>query len=583
MHVLIHQVNAHIGNLTSNADMIIKRANAGEAGSISIFPELVLCGYPPLDLANMDWFLDDVRSAITKIQNNLRPDILCLFGSIQDSLYTDGKKAQNMCIGISKRKIVHRQAKFLLPSYDVFDEARNFEAARRSSLLAWQGIRIATAICEDIWGEALYLYPYSPMPQILHDKPDLLVVLSSSPYTKHKRAERAAILSHVAKTYGIPICYCNAVGANDGIVFDGLSTIVDTNGQTLAHASACKEARLSARIATKRQTEKRVNSRTAIHDATPVIVLPDIERTEPVPRTPPVLPQKTGSFLHMDICQEVVDVVCLGISDFCKKNGFTRVHLGLSGGIDSALVAVLARIALGADKVHAVLMPSKFNSAESITDAQALSEILGIQSTIVPIHESFTTLIKELDSAFAIGDEISLVHENLQARIRGIILMAYANKHASLLLATGNKSELSVGYCTLYGDMCGGLAVIADLYKTEVYTLYRFLQKNYISLPESIVQKAPSAELRPQQKDQDSLPPYDQLDAMLYACIEERLSAKALLAAGYDYHTVKKVLSLIAGAEFKRYQAPPIVKISPLSFGDGRRIPISTRLHFFEN
>ncbi len=601
MHLHIHQLNSHIGDLKQNASAIIERANAGSSKSIAVFPELMLCGYPPQDLAGIDWFLGHAHDALEHLRCNLRPDVLCLFGTVVRSSYQNGKRAQNVCIGITNNSIVHQQAKFLLPTYDIFDEARNFEPGRSVSLLRWENMTIATAICEDIWGEVRGLYRSSPIPQILAQKPDLFIVLCASPYTKQKHAERIAILSHIARTYDVVICYCNAVGATDGIVFDGRSMVINPKGSVILQAPIGIETGIDfacppARVKHAQKTTKGIsthppeqfvgNTESYItnfytekenhHETSTSTTNHEVDRQIS-------LPKPNFQFLQESLGQEIIEVISLGIRDFFKKNGFSRVHLGLSGGIDSALVAALACIALGSDVVHGILMPSPFSSDASITDAQKVASALNMQTSVVPIEQPYQLLSDTVTKAFLKKDVFSITHENLQARIRGTILMAYANEYRSLLLSTGNKSELSVGYCTLYGDMCGGLAVIADLYKTEVYTLYRYIQKNIAPLPEQIRTKPPSAELRPNQTDQDSLPPYDQLDVLLYAFIEEHCSETELIKAGHDKAVVEHVFSLLARAEFKRYQAPPIIKISPLSFGDGRRISISTRLHFFAN
>ncbi len=586
MNIYIHQVNSIIGNINHNAEIIIRLTNETPPGSISIFPELMLSGYPTLDLAEMDWFLESIERKLEHIQASVEEDRLCIFGTILRSLHSDGKKAQNTCIGLTRKGIIHNQAKFLLPSYDIFHESRNFEPSRSTSVLTWRSLTIATAICEDIWGEVENRYQESPIPSILSSNPHLLIVISASPYTKQKKYERHTILKHIAKQYAVPICYCNLIGATDGIVFDGCSSFVQCDGSIAAEASNRTPDTILASIIPPSDTqtlpEKSLESKNTTEkiDAHPQLLLQE-NAQPPTPSPAPISLPNNYSFASPKNSQDIVDALSLGIHDFCHKNGFEKVHIGLSGGIDSALVACLASIALGPHQVLGIMMPSHISSPASITDSLELASVLGIQTKEIPIEDSVQALSTTLEHSFSNAQSFDLMRENVQARIRGTILMAYANTTRSLLLSTGNKSEMATGYCTLYGDMCGGLAVIADLYKTEVYTLYRHLQKNYALLPENICKKPPSAELRPDQTDQDTLPPYADLDEILRLFIEEHRSTADILALGFQKEMIATVLSLVSQAEFKRHQAPPIIKISPVSFGDGRRISISTQLHFF--
>jgi NAD+ synthase (glutamine-hydrolysing) len=438
-------------------------------------------------------------------------------------------------------RIIHTQAKTLLPTYDVFDEARWFEPAAARATVSFQGEKLGIAICEDIWWEGEpapgLRYPVDPVAELLDAGATLILSPSASPFHADKPRIRLDLLSRIGKTSGVPVVYVNMVGANDNIIFDGQSMATSRDGKLVFMGKAFEEE------------------------------LAVVETDTTGPEVP--LPQ--------DRYAQIEGALVLGIKDYVRKCGFTRVHLGLSGGIDSALVAVLAVKALGAERVDVFGLPSRYSSTGSVEDARTLAANLGLTLRLMSIEDIFSSFLGTLEPVFA-GAKPDITEENIQARIRGTLLMAFSNKLNSLLLTTGNKSELATGYCTLYGDMSGGLAVIGDLLKVEVYGLARAINAREHLIPESIIDKAPSAELRPDQKDQDSLPPYETLDAILQQYLVQNKSAADIAACGFDAALVRSVIGMVEKAEYKRRQAPPVLKVSPKAFGTGRRIPIARKL-----
>jgi NAD+ synthase (glutamine-hydrolysing) len=543
MKVACAQINPTIGDFSGNVDAVVRFASrAREAGCrLAVFPELCLCGYPPMDLLDYDPFVEENLKALRRVQAAAPPEIGIVVGYVDRNRGRPGKGLLNMAALVAGGRVLHTQAKTLLPTYDVFDEARWFESADARTVFSFAGEKLGIAICEDIWWEGEpapgLRYPVDPVAELLDAGATLIVSPSASPFYAGKPRIRLDLLSRIGKTSGVPVVYVNAVGANDNIVFDGQSMVTSSEGRLVCLGRAFEED----------------------------LVIADTSARGPVVDLP------------ADATGQVEEALVLGIRDYARKCGFTRAHLGLSGGIDSAIVAVLAAEALGADHLDLFGLPSRYSSEGSVTDARALAAGLGVPLRLLSIEDVFASCLRTLEPVFE-GREPDLAEENLQARIRGTLLMAWSNKFNSLLLTTGNKSELATGYCTLYGDMCGGLAVIGDLLKTQVYALACAINARAPLIPEAIIDKAPSAELRPDQRDQDSLPPYETLDAILDRYLMRAMSADEIAADGFDAGLVRSVIRMVERAEYKRRQAPPVLKVSPKAFGTGRRIPIARKL-----
>jgi NAD+ synthase (glutamine-hydrolysing) len=544
MKVAIGQINSVIGDFEGNIGKIVDFSRRAEAAGadIAVFPELSVCGYPPMDLLDHPAFLQENLQALRTLQHNLPETIAAVVGYVEKNPGLSGKPLQNCAAVICGGEIVHRQAKTLLPTYDVFDEARYFEPAHSREVWTYKGTKIGIAICEDMWWEnedAQNLrYPVDPVTELLDAGARLLLVPSASPFHAGKLATRMKLIGNIGRASAVPVVYANLTGANDNLIFDGRSLISDADGDIHAIGADFAED----------------------------LVVSDI------PEHGKKLRPSTEKYAEIEMALH------LGIRDYLEKTGFRRVHLGLSGGVDSALVLTLAVHALGADRVEAFMLPSQYSSEGSITDSEQLCRNLGIEPKTIAIRALYDSFEQALEPHFR-GTEAGLAEENIQARIRGNLLMAYSNKYASLVLTTGNKSELGVGYCTLYGDMAGSLAVIGDLFKTEVYELCRHINRNGEIIPEEILSKAPSAELRPDQKDQDSLPDYVVLDDILRQYLINGYTARELTAQGLDPDLVQKVIGLVARSEYKRRQAPPVLKVSPKAFGTGRRIPIARKMY----
>ena len=543
MKIAIGQMNPRIADFERNSEIIRSMANQAldQGAELLVTPELSICGYPPMDLLDQPGFLRENLRTLRTLQQALPKNIGVLVGLVDKSDSLGGKALQNVMILLYQGKVIHRQAKTLLPTYDVFDEARYFAPAKSWKPVHFKGISIGVAICEDMWWEterdASVRYEVDPVNSLLNEGIDLLVVPSASPFYQGKAQIRLGLMEHIGRSSGVPVVYVNTVGANDNLIFDGHSLVTGVHGQLVHHSARFRE---------------------------------DLVVIDPMGSLPALTLPKGRD-------QELADVKAaleLGIKDYLHKSGFTKVHLGLSGGIDSAVVAVLAVGALGPENVTGFLLPSQYSSQGSVTDSQILGQNLGINLKTIPIEPIYTQFEQALEPYFEQRPP-DLAEENIQARIRGNLLMAYSNKFGSLVLTTGNKSELAVGYCTLYGDMAGSLAVIGDLFKTEVYELARFINRNKEVIPLAIIEKPPSAELRPDQKDQDSLPPYDLLDGMLKEYLLNHKTKPELIAMGYDPELVSRILTLVAASEYKRRQAPPVLKVSPRAFGTGRRIPIA--------
>ncbi len=549
MKIAIAQLNPTIGDITNNAQQIITAANNAAKQNVRLLltPELSLCGYPPRDLLLYPGFSSSMSKELKAIATQLPKNIAVLVGTVETNTHAASKgqkplyNSMALLDGGEVKQIFHKR---LLPTYDVFDEDRYFEPGYEANYFRLDEIKIGVSICEDLWNDEQFWgkrsYEFNPMEELAQLGVDVIVNLSASPYTVGKQKLREAMLYHAAISYQKPILYANQVGGNDDLVFDGNSFALNSGGEIVSRAKG--------------------------FDTDLVIV-----EWEQLMSRSPLVPPKNGS-----INKEIFSALVLGVKDYTRKCGFTRAVLGLSGGIDSALVAAVASEALGAENVLGVLMPSPYSSGHSVSDAMDLVNNLGINSQKIEIQPAMKAYDQILEPMFA-GTEFGIAEENIQSRIRGNLLMAIANKFGYLLLSTGNKSEMAVGYCTLYGDMNGGLAVIADVPKTRVFELCRWLNRDGEVIPVNIITKPPSAELKPDQKDSDSLPPYEILDDILDRIVCQHQSTAAIVEAGHDKETVSKVMKLVTRAEFKRRQAPPGIKITDRAFGTGWRMPIASR------
>jgi NAD+ synthase (glutamine-hydrolysing) len=542
MRIGLAQINSIVGDLAGNRQRILDayRKLVSEGAQLVLFPELAVCGYPARDLLFKKRFIADVERTMHEIAREIG-DAPALIGFTETNTTGVGRSAFNAAAFCQRGRIVQVARKCLLPTYDVFDEDRYFEPANEPTIIEFGGKRIGITICEDIWTHELVttrrLYHLDPVEWHAKAKVDLLLNLSASPWQLAKNSMRRTLVTETAKRCGCPVAYCNTVGGHDELIFEGRSVVSDAQGNVLAGFAAFRE-------------EVRVV---------------DLEA--------PAANARLDSTYRQEELADVHDALVLGLRDYAHKTGFKKALLGLSGGIDSAVVAALAVEALGAGNVMGVSLPSVISSQHSKDDAALLARDLGIEFHTLSIASIVAAAESSLAPLFA-GRPRDVAEENLQARARGLLLMALSNKFNSLLLTTGNKSELAVGYCTLYGDMCGGLAVISDVYKTQVYALARWINREREIIPQSSIDKPPSAELRPDQTDQDSLPPYEVLDAILKAYIEEHLSRIDLVARGFEPAVVNDVVRKVDLNEYKRKQAAPGLKITSLAFGVGRRIPI---------
>ncbi|MCA2940529.1 MAG: NAD+ synthase [Microcystis sp. M113S1] len=550
MRIAIAQLNPIVGDIEGNAERILEAAQTAfnRGAELLLTPELSLCGYPPRDLLLNLGFVEKMSRQLQLLSQELPEKLAVLVGFVEKntSATVRGEKPLFNSIALLKsQEIKQIFTKRLLPTYDVFDEDRYFASGKESQYfqLTENNLKIGVTICEDVWNDEQFWgqrqYAVNPIADLANLGVDLIVNLSASPYSVGKQKLRESLLSHSATRYNLPIVYVNQVGGNDDLIFDGDSVAFNRQGEVIYRAKAFTS---SLELIEFNQ------------DLLPAVIHP----------------------LPIDEDEEIYRALVLGVRDYVQKCGFKRVIFGLSGGIDSSLVAAIATDALGKENVLAVMMPSPYSSDHSISDAVALVNNLGIKSEKLAIKEIMTAYDQLLERLFA-GTDFGIAEENLQSRIRGNLLMALSNKFGHLLLSTGNKSEMAVGYCTLYGDMNGGLAVIADVPKTRVYSLCRWLNRHGEIIPLNVINKAPSAELKPNQKDQDSLPPYEILDAILALLIDRHQSAQQIIAAGFEPEIVQKVIKLVKNAEFKRKQAPPGLKISDRAFGTGWRMPIASR------
>jgi NAD+ synthase (glutamine-hydrolysing) len=572
MKIAIAQLNPTIGDLQGNAKAILAAAQAAarSGSSLLLTPELSLCGYPPRDLLMNPSFVDEMAVMLADLAQDLPNGLAVLVGTVTpnpNAAKQGGKRLYNsmaLLIDGSCQALFHKR---LLPTYDVFDEDRYFEPGQAANHFTLEGVKIGVTICEDLWNDEEFWgqrnYADNPIGDLSALGVDLIVNLSASPYTVGKQQVRERLLSHMAKRFDHPIIYVNQVGGNDDLIFDGGSCAVNRSGAVVLRGQsfATNLCYLEAAAAGAAPPMSQLIATTG--EALP---FPIDDRVIGTP-SPTVASD-------LDSNAEIFAALTLGVGDYVRKCGFSKVVLGLSGGIDSALVAAVAAAALGPENVLGVLMPSPYSSDHSISDALSLAQNLGIPTQTIPIGPLMSGFDQSLETLFG-GTEFGVAEENLQSRIRGNLVMAIANKFGYLLLSTGNKSEISVGYCTLYGDMNGGLAVIADLPKLRVYQLCEWLNRHSIVIPPDILTKPPSAELKPGQTDQDSLPPYEVLDDILARLVERHQSAADIVAAGHLAATVERVVKLVKMAEFKRKQAAPGLKVTDRAFGTGWRMPIA--------
>jgi NAD+ synthase (glutamine-hydrolysing) len=544
--IALAQINPTIGDFTGNIEKILDftRKAADGGANLVLFPELAVCGYPPADFLDKPSFVRRSEEAISEIAAATTDlSIASIVGYVTPAPAGTGKRVMNSAALIRDGKIAFVQSKMLLPFYDVFDDQRYFAAAERQHLCHFQGKRVALTICEDTWNDKNFwhnrLHSVDPVEELMREGGDIILNIAASPYWRGKRKTRREMLAAIARHHNAPVIMVNQVGGNDSLIFDGSSLVIAADGTVLAQGKSFAEdlifADLSARAGDVRwQTE--------------------------------------------DVDEALYSALVMGTRDYVRKCGFSKTIVALSGGIDSALVASIAVDALGKENVLGIGMPSQYSSAGSVDDSRQLAANLGIRFEIIPISSLFTEYNKALEPMFA-GLQPDITEENIQSRTRGTLLMALSNKFNALVLTTGNKSEMSVGYCTLYGDMVGALAVIGDVMKTRVYDLCRFLNRKTERIPAAILEKPPSAELRPGQKDTDSLPPYDILDPILEAYVEnyetpEEIAAKLQV----DLQLVRNIVKLVERSEYKRQQAAPVLKVTKKAFGPGRRFPIAVKV-----
>jgi NAD+ synthase (glutamine-hydrolysing) len=540
MKIALAQINTRVGDLENNTDKIIesihtaRRANA----DLVVFPELTIPGYPPEDLVEKRVFVEKNLAKLDAICSHTEGiGVICGFASPNQS--SQGHSVFNAAALIENKKIIGIQHKSLLPNYDVFDEMRHFEPAKEKKIFSFRGKRLGISICEDSWNDKDFwnhqIYPSDPMEELAQQGAEILINISASPFNLQKSYLRLEIFKNITSKYHLPCVFVNLVGGNDSLIFDGCSFALDGSGRVVAQTQGFDED----------------------------FVLADLTSGTGNIRAWPVMDE-----------EQIFKALVMGVRDYMRKCGFQKALIGLSGGIDSAFVAAVTTAALGNKNVIGVSMPSRYSSAHSQDDAKTLAENLGVEYRVIPIEPLFITFLETMKPEF--GDlPPDIAEENIQARIRGNILMGLSNKFNAMVMSTGNKSELAVGYCTIYGDMCGGLAVISDVPKTLVYKVAAWINRDKEIIPHSTMTKPPSAELRPNQTDQDALPPYEILDGILKAYVEDLKEEKEIAALGYDETVVKKILRWVDHNEYKRRQAPPGLRVTTKAFGFGRRLPIA--------
>lgn len=546
MRITIAQLNPVVGDISGNLARALEAVQqaAREGADLVVFTELFLIGYPPRDLLNRGWYISRVEAALQELvhASKVHPDLGILVGAPLPTGLSTGRGLFNSAVLIHNGQIAGRADKSLLPTYDVFDEDRYFDRHNGAVPLDFKGEKLGIHICEDAWNDPELwprrcMYDHDPVAELAQQGATILINISASPFSKGKEQVRHRLISRHAQRHGLPFVYANQVGGNDELIFDGRSFVFDAQGRAVAVLPAFQEHLATVDLAT----------------AAPV----------------PYEPQPEIASVH--------DALVLGLRDYLRKCGFGQAVIGLSGGIDSAVTACLAAEALGSANVMCLSMPSMYSSTGSIEDAQALARNLGIELQVVPIKPIFEAYLGTLHDLFA-GTPPGTAEENVQARIRGNLLMAMSNKYGSLVITTGNKSELAVGYCTLYGDMSGGLAAVSDVPKTMVYELARYINRDREVIPEASITKAPSAELKPNQTDQDTLPPYETLDQIIELYVEDDCCAADIIAQGFDADVVHWVLRTIDRNEYKRRQAAPGLKVTSKAFGIGRRMPVAARI-----
>jgi NAD+ synthetase len=546
MKIGLLQLNSTIGAFAANREKLLAAyaAAAARGAELVVAPELFLCGYPPRDLLLRDDFVEANLAALAETAAAIGEIPLCV-GFVEKNSERPGRALKNSAAVLQHGKIIWRTTKSLLPTYDVFDEDRYFEPAQKVEPFIFNGKKIGITICEDIWNDEDFwpsrLYRRDPVRELISQGAELILNLSASPWCDGKEKTRLEMLCRVARDEKIPLAQVNAIGANDELIFDGHSVALDADGEIIAMGKGFAEDILVVNLQSDTQNSK----------------------------------LKTQNFFPPRE-QLLFSALSLGIRDYVHKCGFKSVLLGLSGGIDSALIAVIAADALGAGNVLGVAMPARYSSEGSLTDAEKLARNLKIRYEVLPIEKAFNAVEAQLQKVFD-GTKPNEAEENIQSRLRGVTLMALSNKFGGLVLTTGNKSEMAVGYCTLYGDMNGALAPIADVLKTDVYKIAKWVNREREIIPSDSITKPPSAELRPGQKDQDSLPPYEILDAILDLYVVKNLGKAEIIAHGFDAAVVNEVVNKINFSEYKRRQAAPGLKVSPRAFGMGRRIPVAQR------
>ncbi len=541
MKIALSQLNYHIGNFDNNVEKIIAEIEKAESlgADLVVFAELAVSGYPPRDFLEFRDFVQRCNQSIETIASHCTT-VAAIVGTPVFNTNHKGKPLYNTAAFCYDGKLQHYTKKTLLPNYDIFDEYRYFEPNNEFNVIEFKGKKIALTICEDLWNvQDNPLYTINPMDELMKQQPDLMINIAASPFNYKQTETRKEVLFKNASRYKLPLIYVNHVGAQTELLFDGGSLAMDKTGEIIRELSYFREDFDLVDTNNLKKTEKHLQPNST-----------EIKR------------------IH--------DALVMGVKNYFQKLGFKKAILGLSGGIDSAVTAVIAAKALGAENVYNVLLPSRYSSDHSINDAVALAKNLSSPYDIINIEKTFNALESTLKPYFT-GLPFNVAEENLQARARGVILMGLSNKFGHILLNTSNKSEAAVGYGTLYGDMNGGLSVLGDVYKTQVFELARFMNRETEIIPENIITKPPSAELRPDQKDSDSLPDYDILDVILYQYIENRKGPEEIVAMGYDKILVDRILKMVNTNEYKRYQTPPILRISSKAFGMGRRMPIVAR------
>jgi NAD+ synthase (glutamine-hydrolysing) len=556
MKIALAQLNYHIGdfqgNLLKMTDAVLKALEKG--ADLVVFSELSICGYPPLDLLERKDFVESCMQSIEKLAKSIDPNVGVLVGGPEFNPNKEGKLLYNSVFFLHGGGLKQVFRKSLLPTYDIFDEYRYFEPGKTGDILHFMGKKLALTICEDLWDEQPFenefsrsrLYTINPLESLMPQEPDAVINLAASPFSHRKMEVKQAIFTGKALKHGLPVLYCNQVGAQTELIFEGGSLAVDAKGKVSRRLSFFQED----------------------------FELIDLDR---------LLAHETGEGADEDTgessgkipdrIETMAGALICGIRDYFGKMNFKSATLGLSGGIDSAVTLALASKALGPENLHVLLLPSQYSSDHSVNDSLELARNLGVKADLIPIESVFNQFRESLRPLFADLPE-NITEENIQARIRGTLLMALSNKFGNILLNTSNKSETAVGYGTLYGDMSGGLSVLGDVYKTDVYLLARYFNQVKEVIPEHIITKAPSAELRPDQKDTDSLPPYDQLDTILEAYIERQLPHGKIAEMGFEPDLIRRIISMVNQNEYKRYQTPPILRISSKAFGVGRRLPL---------